>query len=134
MAWRTAGLFWFGPASLEPALVRKTQQNRIERSRLETCDLAERIAVVPGARRLEQECENAEGLRRRVWQPRHDILYICCLGDASPSRGDQTVSDLTLIRRALRPIVAQYPVLKVAATSREVRARVSSRVRTRRPL
>src|SRR5437660_11520138 len=87
MAWRSAGLFWFGQASLEPALVRKTQENRIERSRLETCDLAERIAVVPGARRLEQQCENAEGLRRRVWQPRHDILYICCLCDASPSRG-----------------------------------------------
>src|SRR5205823_14865927 len=103
MAWRTARLLWFGPASLEPALVRKTQENRIERSRFETCDLAERIAVVPGARRLEQQCENAEGLRRRVWQPRHDILYICCLCDASPSRGpcvsqlhisiDQTASD-----------------------------------------
>ena len=40
-------MFWFGPARLEPALVRKTQENRIERSRLETYELAERIAVVP---------------------------------------------------------------------------------------
>ena len=40
-------MFWFGPASLEPALVRQTQENRIERSRLETGELAERIAVVP---------------------------------------------------------------------------------------
>src|SRR5882762_11094865 len=102
MAWRTARLFWFGPASLEPALVRKTQENRIERSRLETGELAERIAVVPGARRLKQECKHAEGLRRRVWQPRHDILYICCLCDASPSVVDRHGAARALGQRAAR--------------------------------
>ena len=40
-------MFRFGPARLEPALISKTQENRIERSRLETGELAERIAVVP---------------------------------------------------------------------------------------
>lgn len=83
VARRPSRLVGIVPSGFEPPLVCQASQDGVQRSRAESGDLTDGVAVVPGSRRLKQQRENQQRLRRGVGSARHIKLYISIKRDAS---------------------------------------------------